>query len=461
MSKALFSILLIACVTQVVECFTVNNCSPAASVPRLAPSNRFDNRFMSHARSNPTTSSTLQMVSPLDFLPTHTLADALTSMTEDQAEALAGPLFGASLFPYLAFLYLLNVDENDCPKGVTVGFATCLLFVFLTIPAAIVAKLWYGASLADSDWLHGSAESLLTITNLVTVVAFRQALQAKQGEATAMPPSATSYTPMIWWVGILTAIAGVTALVPGFTGAEQHTPYLNGFMDLTTLDLTQWGAHAEPDNALTIATWIIHISSLVEFLVAMGFCWRWADVVKNPTWKGVTWGLIPLHSSGITACTYHLFYNHIPVLVPLQAFLTCVGNTTAAYAALRVALSNGWKLPENAAFLNRLVSIQRPFVSNDEDNSLEPSELRSESASLVGFEDLGEALQSDNDYAFLLKLFVGCAVGSYVIKYGELCFDFPFEANTYLGFTVVLVPTMLNGFKWWKRSQDPTFEGWF
>ena len=100
--------------------------------------------------------------------------DTLSSMDSDTAEALAGPFFGLSLFPYLGFLYFLAVEESGTPKGVTVGFATCLLFVFLTIPAAIAAKVLYGVSLADSDWLHGSAESLLTITNLVTVVAFRQ-----------------------------------------------------------------------------------------------------------------------------------------------------------------------------------------------------------------------------------------------------------------------------------------------
>ncbi|EJK44787.1 hypothetical protein THAOC_36646, partial [Thalassiosira oceanica] len=81
--------------------------------------------------------------------------DTLSSMDPAKAEALAGPFFGLSLFPYLGFLYLLNVDENNTPKGVVVGFATCLLFVFLTIPAAIAAKLLYGVSLADSDWLHG------------------------------------------------------------------------------------------------------------------------------------------------------------------------------------------------------------------------------------------------------------------------------------------------------------------
>ena len=200
-------------------------------------------------------------------------------------------------------------------------------------------------------------------------------------------------------------------------------------------------------------SWIIHVSSLVEFLVAMGFAWRWADIVDNPKWKGLTWGLIPLHSSGITACTYHLFYNHIPILVAFQAFLTCVGNTTAAYAAWRIAISNGWKAPQSLSFLNGGDEIEKKGIS-----AIDVSE---ESSSLVGFEDLGDVLAQDNDYTFLIKLFVGCAAASYMIKYGELLLDFPFVANPYAGFALVFVPSILNAFKWYKRSQDPTFEGWF
>merc|ERR1711965_1185953 len=37
----------------------------------------------------------------------------------------------------------------------------------MSIPAAIVAATAYGVSLADCDWLHGAAESLLTVTNLL------------------------------------------------------------------------------------------------------------------------------------------------------------------------------------------------------------------------------------------------------------------------------------------------------
>jgi hypothetical protein len=193
-------------------------------------------------------SSSIEMTSSL-------LSSINLNIERDQAEALAGPFFGASLFPYLAFLYFLNVDENECPKGVTVGFATCLLFVFLTIPAAIAAQVLYGVSLADSDWLHGSAESLLTVTNLVTVVAFRQALNAKEQDL-PMPQSATSYAPMTWLVGGLTAVAVATALVPAAAGATIHTPYLAGFMDLPfTFDAL--GANHEPANGLTIATYVL------------------------------------------------------------------------------------------------------------------------------------------------------------------------------------------------------------
>lgn len=184
---------------------------------------------------------------------------SILDITSSEAEKLAGPFFGLSLFPYLAFLYFLNVPENETPKGVTIGFAACLVFVFLTIPAAIAAQILYGVSLADSDWLHGSAESLLTMTNLVTVVAFRQALGAKEAAISSgkdhsdavMPLSSMSYAPMIKLGAGLTVLAGITALVPAVMGPEVHTPYLNGFLDLPK-DMVTFG-HVEPDNGLTIA----------------------------------------------------------------------------------------------------------------------------------------------------------------------------------------------------------------
>jgi Protein of unknown function (DUF3593) len=41
----------------------------------------------------------------------------------------------------------------------------------------LTAKLHYGTSLSNVDWLHGGAESLLTLTNLIIVLGMREALR--------------------------------------------------------------------------------------------------------------------------------------------------------------------------------------------------------------------------------------------------------------------------------------------
>lgn len=42
------------------------------------------------------------------------------------------------------------------------------------------AKVHYGTSLSNVDWLHGGAESLLTLTNLFIVMGLRAALRSAQ-----------------------------------------------------------------------------------------------------------------------------------------------------------------------------------------------------------------------------------------------------------------------------------------
>ena len=180
--------------------------------------------------------------------------------------------------------------------------------------------------------------------------------------------------------------------------------------------------------------------------------------------------MLPLHSSGITACTYHLFYNQLPILVPLQALLTCVGNVTAACAAYRIAISNGWKPPKvlQTSFLDLPpINVDGNVVATDPDNDDTPATPANKAgpgespSTLVGFEDLGDALRGDNDSSFVVKLFVGCLVASYIVKYGETLFQFPLDANLSVALAVIGIPSALNALKWYKRSQDPTFEGWF
>lgn len=84
-------------------------------------------------------------------------------------------LFAISLFPYLGFLWFLT-DSKQTPRLALLGFYALLVFVVVTIPAGIYAKTAYGANLADVDWLHGGAESLLTLSNILVVLGFRQAI---------------------------------------------------------------------------------------------------------------------------------------------------------------------------------------------------------------------------------------------------------------------------------------------
>ena len=56
-------------------------------------------------------------------------------------------------------------------------------------------------------------------------------------------------------------------------------------------------------NALSVPTWAIHFSSVFEWLFAMGLVWQFAAASNNPKWKGLVWGMLPLHASGVAACT--------------------------------------------------------------------------------------------------------------------------------------------------------------
>ncbi len=84
-------------------------------------------------------------------------------------------LFALSLFPYLGFLWFLTRSQQ-APKLALIGFYMTLVFVAVTIPAGIYAKIAYGEALANIDFLHGGAELFLTLANILVVLGFRQAI---------------------------------------------------------------------------------------------------------------------------------------------------------------------------------------------------------------------------------------------------------------------------------------------
>ena len=66
------------------------------------------------------------------------------------------------------FLYHLG-RSSKLPKLTILGFQLTLLFVAVTIAAAVFALVRYDSELVAVDWLHGGAEAFLTLSNACIV----------------------------------------------------------------------------------------------------------------------------------------------------------------------------------------------------------------------------------------------------------------------------------------------------
>lgn len=98
-------------------------------------------------------------------------------------------LFATSLFPYLGFLWFLT-RSRQVPQLALWGFYGTLVFVGITIPVGIYAQVTYGEALANVDWLHGGAELFLTLSNILVVLGFRQALKEHPNHSASNEASA-------------------------------------------------------------------------------------------------------------------------------------------------------------------------------------------------------------------------------------------------------------------------------
>lgn len=319
----------------------------------------------------------------------------------DQGQNINGVLFQASLLPYLIFLYFLSYKGNNTPPLVQYGFGFLLLFVIATIPSGVIAKGTLGVILADSDWLHGAAESLLTCTNILLVLGFRGALQ---GDAEAADNASAKNVSYFWLAAVvLTIAAGVPLL-----GSEAHTPFLGGIGGLGADTVP--AAATEPINALSLPTWLVHWSSVFEFILAMSLAWRYAQVTGNEKWKGLAWGMLPSHISSCAALTFHVFYNQIPWILTAQAFCTFLGNSTLAIAAGRIAMSNGWEVSD----LNPVPAIQKAFSKEEQKEEDKPFQV----AKLKPLPE-GELISGP---LLAVEVVLLTVVFAYGTKYGELMF---------------------------------------
>ena len=80
-------------------------------------------------------------------------------------------LFAVSIFPYAIFLfYLYKIKSLN--KFVKTGYSLTVLFVFITIVVSIFTLNYYNKTLVEVDFLHGLAESFLTLSDFVILFGF-------------------------------------------------------------------------------------------------------------------------------------------------------------------------------------------------------------------------------------------------------------------------------------------------
>lgn len=224
-------------------------------------------------------------------------AEALRGAVFDEHSAwwkLASPLFAFSVAPYLLFLKRMNEAES-ASEEMRQAFATLLLFVLISIPAEAYTKSAYGEVLSNIDALHFLIQSAISLTNLRILLAFRDQRAGESNGVDAENGAATFTAPFVGRPGrVVEAFAGVgllatslllslderlltvpaTAPVPISSFVDHFRMWADDF-ELSTSALL--GLPRPAVNALSVPTWGVHIFSLVEWLLAMGLVWNYAE----------------------------------------------------------------------------------------------------------------------------------------------------------------------------------------
>ncbi len=88
-------------------------------------------------------------------------------------------------------------------------------------------------------------------------------------------------------------------------------------------------------HVLSLPTWWIHLSSLVEWIAAIFMVWAFAETVGLRYWRWLSWAMLPSLLSAMCAISWHFFDNdpRWDWAVTLQGATTLLGNITMAAAA--------------------------------------------------------------------------------------------------------------------------------
>lgn len=369
----------------------------------------------------------------------------------------------------------------------------------------------YHDILANVDVLHGAAESFLTITNLLIIQGFRSA--RRDANITILSPQLTSLPSLSSSSATEAVDDNIDTLVVVHSNNNINSQkdvvnknvvddimnvfqrykfsvfllfpavivLLNYWKDSgvistlfassSSLPFLSTVIHKEPLNALSLPTWIIHTSSLLEWLAAMQLIWDHAKVSNNPRWKGLTWAMIPSHTSGICACTYHLFYNS-PVLLSLvsfQATFTVLGNLFLAIAAYRIykyeyeqlqQILTDQQLPgqqqqdtqQNIITSQTTTSAEEttPYLNPINNTNNYPILITTTTTTTTSY----DISSSSSSSSFWLNLFIKSTLFAIIIKYGELYSDIPFEPSLLVALSIISALTITNVLKWISSSSS-------
>ncbi|OKH18575.1 DUF2499 domain-containing protein [[Limnothrix rosea] IAM M-220] len=96
-------------------------------------------------------------------------------------------------------------------------------------------------------------------------------------------------------------------------------------------------------NALSFPTWMVHVSSVLEWIMAIWLIYTYGQLTDDKSWTALSWGMLPSLVSAMCACTWHFFDNaeSLEWLVTTQAATTVIGNITLCLGAWWV-----WRSPK-------------------------------------------------------------------------------------------------------------------
>ncbi|KAM4085794.1 hypothetical protein ACJW30_10G054300 [Castanea mollissima] len=135
--------------------------------------------------------------------------------------------------------------------------------------------------------------------------------------------------------------AGLTLTLVGPTSAAELPSLL--LLGSTSLQLS------EPTNALSLPTWAIHVSSVVEWITAMALVWQYGEQSGYESWKGLSWGMIwysaQLNSTRSSSNNMGRIKLRYPFLV--EHFVLALGISFIILNLLRKLDTKCWKLPHS------------------------------------------------------------------------------------------------------------------